>query len=90
MPPKEKFQFERELSKGEFKELRLPSDIDNRRGLRGKPENTLGRHRLFIHEVFLASELRDKSGGKPITLVKITVRILSCLFALTKTNSNFN
>lgn len=82
MPPKkEKLQFERELSKAELKEFRLPSDIDNRRGLKGKPENTLGRIRLFIHEVFLAGELRENSSGKAITLVKITVSIsLCCLY----------
>jgi hypothetical protein len=74
MPPKEKFQFEREMTKAELKVMRNWEDIGNRRGWKGLPDDTLGRIRLYIHEMFALEHWRKRDGGKGVSVVKITVR----------------
>jgi hypothetical protein len=71
---KERYMFERAMTKAELMTLRNWEAIANRRGWKGFPEDKLGKVRLYIHEVFSLESWRERDGGKKINLVKITVR----------------
>jgi hypothetical protein len=84
MTPKEKYQFQRELSKIGLKVLRNWEDV-------GKCRRAVWQHgsddeafpaRLYIHEDFAPAAWRLRDGGKEIQFVYINGRPYSLMIAI--------
>ena len=84
MTLKEKYQFQRELSKMELKILRNWEDVGKgrRAAWQHSSDNEVFPVRLYIHEVFALAAWRVRDGGKEIRVVNINVGTYSFLIAI--------